>query len=115
MLHVCSSSRASASQHVALWDSWTRDRRNAANSRGASRKLRSRDEHPIPLGRRRTTFHASACEGIDVGIRCGEAVRKRFQENDELVLLLIRQVELTDRHVQVILDLGPRPAGYFFD
>src|ERR1700736_2452000 len=74
-----------------LRNSRTGDRRNAANRRRTSRKLRSRDEHLIPLGRRRTTLHASTCEGIDVGKRCREAVREGLEEGNDLVLLRIGQ------------------------
>ena len=44
------------------------------------------------------------------GIRCCEAVHKRLQEGHDLVLLLTRQAEIADRHVDVVRDLGSRPA-----
>src|SRR3984893_15674276 len=46
-------------------------------------------------------------------VRSCEAVRECLQENDDLVLLLIRQMEITERHVDVRRDLGRRPAIYF--
>ena len=45
-------------------------------------------------------------------VRPGEAIRERLQENDDLVLLRIRQMEITERHVNVRRDLGRRPAVY---
>ena len=46
-------------------------------------------------------------------IRPGEAIRERLQENDDLVLLRTRQVEIADCHVDVRRNLGRRPAVYF--
>ncbi len=62
------------------------------------------------MSRSRTTFHASTRKGISVGVRSREAIRERLQESNDLVLLLIRQAELTGRHVDIVLDLGHGPA-----
>src|SRR5207244_9357958 len=45
--------------------------------------------------------------------RCGEAVRERLQERDDLVLLLIRQAEIAGRTVEVLRNLRPGPAVHF--
>src|SRR6266478_6468852 len=36
------------------------------------------------------------------------------EESNDLVFLLIRQAEIAGRHVDIVLDLGGRPAVYFF-
>ena len=38
-----------------------------------------------------------------------------FEEDDDLVLLLIRQAEVSDGHVLVLRYFGLRPAVYFFN
>src|ERR1700737_3560445 len=94
----------------------SRERRNAADGRCAGRqRRRSRDKELIPLGRRRTTGHASACEGIDVRVRCKEAVRERLEEGNDLVLLRIAQPKVTNRHVKVVRNLGHWPAVYLLN
>src|SRR5207245_6353403 len=91
------------------------NRRDAADRRRAERKRRRGNEKLIPLGRRRTTEHAHTRKRVPVGIRFCEPVREGLQEGDDLVLLLIRQAEITGRHVDVIPHLGHRPAGHSFD
>src|SRR5207245_1697594 len=88
-------------------------RRDATDLRRAGRKRRSRDEGIIALRGRRTPRHASAGKRIPIGVRCGEAVRERLQERDDLVLLLIRQAEIAGRTVEVLRDLRPGPAVHF--
>src|SRR5882762_5985382 len=90
------------------------NRSDAADRRCAGRKRRRGDEKRIPLGRRITTRHALTRERIPVGIRFCEPVREGLQEGDDLVLLLIRQAEITGRHVDIVLHLGHRPAVHFF-
>jgi hypothetical protein len=89
-------------------------RRDVADRRCARRKRRSRDQELIFLGLSRTTLHATTRKGIPVGIRSGETVRECLQEGDDLVLLLIRQAELTNRHVDVVRHFGLGPAVEFF-
>ena len=67
------------------------------------------------MGRSRAAGHASTREGIDVGIRCSEAIRERLQEGNELVLLRIGQTEPSGRHVYIVRDLGHRPAVDLLD
>src|SRR5882762_2704628 len=98
----------------ALRNRWTRDRCRAAHGRRAGWQRRSRDEESIALGRSRTTGHANTCKGVDVGIGSCEAVCKRLEEGNDLVLLRIGQPKHTDRHVLVVLDLRHRPAVYLF-
>src|SRR5437588_2465777 len=88
--------------------------RDTADSRRAGGKRRSRDNGLITLRRSRATGHASAGVGIAVSVRSRETIRQRLQEDDELVLLVIRQAEITDRHVDVVRDLRHGPAVYFF-
>src|SRR4029077_692685 len=109
-----SSAFASAVQSFALWNRRIGYRRDAADLRYAGRKRRSRDEELITLGCCRTAGHASTRKGIDVGKRCCETVRECLHEDHEQVLLPIRQAEITDRHVEVVRDLGHGPAVYFF-
>src|SRR6266404_5642381 len=92
----------------------TRDRRSPADSRSARRQRRSRDKDVVTLRRSRTAGHANACKGIDVGIRPCETVCKCLEEGNDLVLLHIRQAKIARRHVEIVLDLGHRPAVYFF-
>src|ERR1700682_3414529 len=80
-------------RRFALRNRRTRDRRDAADSRFAGRKLRSRDKELITLSRSRTTGHASTRKGIAVGIRSRETVRECLQECHDVVLFLIRQAE----------------------
>src|SRR5438876_11515798 len=93
----------------------TRERRDAADRRCAGRKRRRGDEELIPLGRRRTTEHACTRKRVPVGKRCCEPVREGLQEGHDLVLLQIRQGEIPGRHVEIVPDLGHRPAVHFFD
>jgi hypothetical protein len=62
-----------------------------------------------------TTGHALTREGIDVRIWCCETVREGLQEDHDQILLLIRQAEITDRHVDVVRDLGHGPAVHLFN
>src|SRR5713101_900348 len=102
-------------------------RRDAADSRCAGRKWRSWDKGSITLPRRRTigvrrrvTGTARTRKGIDVGVGTDagvsrvETVVQCLHDDHELVLLLIRQAEFTDRHVHIVLDLVYRPAIYLF-
>src|SRR5260370_3273945 len=100
----------------------TGDRRHAADTRCARRKGRSWDKATITLPRRRTigvrcrvTGHARTRKGIDVGVRSRKSVRECLKEGNDLVLLLISQAEITGGHVDIVLDLGHRPAGHFLD
>jgi len=104
---------------------WNRTRpgrwRDIADGRRAGRKRRSRDKEVVTLPRRRTigicggvARHATAGKGINVGIRCREAVRERLQESDYQVLFVIGQSEHSNRHVDIVRDLRHRPAVYFF-
>jgi len=61
-----------------------------------------------------TAGHASPGISIDIGVRCREAVAERLQKYNDLILLHIRQAEMTSRHVQVLRDLWRRPAVYLF-
>src|SRR6266446_5393746 len=104
------------------------ERRYAADSRCARRQWRrSRDKEVVTLPRRRTigicggvAGHAATSKGVDVGVgtHAGvsrvKTVRKVLHDDHELVLLLIRQAKITDRHVDVVRDLGHRPAIYLF-
>ncbi len=104
------------------------ERRYAADSRCARRQWRrSRDKEVVPLPRRRTigicggvAGHAATSKGVDVGVgtharvRWVEAVIQCLHDDHELVLLLIRQAEITDRHVDVVRDFGHWPAIYLF-
>ncbi len=38
-----------------------------------------------------------------------------MQERDNLVFFLIGQAEITGGHIEIVPDLGPGPAVYFFD
>ena len=100
----------------------TSGRRRAADSRCTRRKGRSRYKAPVTLPRRRAigvsygvTGHARTGKGVDVRIRSRESVRKYLKEGDNLVLLFIGKAEITGGHVDIVLDLGQRPARYFFD
>src|SRR6266478_4586523 len=86
------------------------DRRDAADSGCAGRKRRRWDEELIPLRRGRTAAHARTRKRIDVRIRFREAVREGLQEGDDLVLFLIAQAEIAGRAVDIVFDLGHRPA-----
>src|SRR2546425_6756681 len=99
----------------ALWNRHrTRQRIDSTDSRRARRKWRSRDERLVTLSPGRTTRHANTCKGIAVGVRSRETIRECSQEDDDQVLLVIRQAETTDRHVEIVRDLRRRPAIYFF-
>src|SRR5260370_14514885 len=98
----------------------TGDGRHAADNRCARRKGRSWDKATITVPRRRTiavrcrvTGHASTRKGIDVGVRSRKSVRECLKEGNDLVLLPIGQAEITGGHVDIVLDLGHRPAGNF--
>src|SRR6266852_6290219 len=87
------------------------NRRNAADSLCAGRKLRSRDQEHITLRRSCTTSHAGTRKGIPVLVRPRETIRECLQEGHDLILLPIRQAQFAGGHVNVVPDLGPRPAG----
>src|SRR5580658_5980309 len=100
----------------------TGGRRRAADHRCTRWKGRGRYQASITLPRRRTigvryrvTGHARTSKGIDVRVRSRKSVRKCLKEGDNLVLLLIGKAEITGGHVDIIPDLGQRPACYFFD
>src|SRR5580658_10791768 len=100
----------------------TSGRRRAADNQCTRRKGRSWYKAPITLPRRRTigvryrvTGHARTSKGIDVRVRPRKSIRKCLKEGDNLVLLLIGKAEITSRHVDIVLDLGQRPARYLFD
>src|SRR5215468_9560619 len=99
---------------IHLRDSRTRDRVGAADSRCARRKFGSWDKELVTLGLCRTTAHASARKGIPVWVRSRVTVRECFEEGNNLVLFLVRQAEIPGCHVDVVGDLGHRPAIYFF-
>ena len=109
-------SLATAVQHSALWNrARTGRRRDSADSRCAWRQgRRRRNKKLIPLGRRITTGHALTRKGVDIGVRSSESIRKRLQEDNDQVFLVIRQAEFTRRHVEIVRDLGQRPAVHFF-
>src|SRR5260370_37088259 len=52
----------------------------------------------------------STRKGIPALVRCRVAIGERLQEGHDLILLLIRQSEFAGGHIEVVLDLGPRPA-----
>src|SRR5712672_227891 len=108
---------------LVLWNLERRGhRRDAANIRRAGKlsQTKGRDEGLVTLGRRVTARHALTRKGIDVLVRTDgrvgrvETVRQRLHECYDLVLLLIRQAELTNGHVEVVRDLGHRPAIHLF-
>src|SRR5260370_4231260 len=90
------------------------DRLDAADSRCAGRKLRSRDKEVIALRLSRTAGHAGTRKGVPVWVRCRVTVRECLQEGNDLVLFLVRHAEIPGRHVDVVRDLGHGPAVYFF-
>src|SRR4029077_11023598 len=63
----------------------------------------------------RTTRHATTRKSIAVRVRPGETIRECLQKCHDLILLLIGQAEVTGGHIDIVPDLGPRPAVYFFD
>src|SRR4029077_20603281 len=63
----------------------------------------------------RTIRHASARKSITVSIRSGETIGECLQKCHDLVLLLIRQAEVTGGHVYVVPHFWHRPAVYLFD
>jgi hypothetical protein len=80
----------------------------------ARRKWRGGNEELISLGRCRPAGHALTRESVDVRVRRCETIRERLQEGDDLVLLLIGQTEAAGCHVDVVRNLGHRPAIHFF-
>src|SRR5580700_4086897 len=74
-----------------------------------------RNERGIALCCGSAPAHTRARISVDVRVRSSETVVERLQESDNLVLLRIRQVELTDRHVLVLRHLRGRPASYPLD
>jgi hypothetical protein len=62
----------------------------------------------------RTACHTPTRKGIPVGVRCCETVRERLHEGHNQILLVIRQAEIADRHVDIVRDLWHRPAVHFF-
>src|SRR6266850_5141624 len=77
------------------------ERRYAADGRCARRKWRCTDKRFIPLRRRRTTGLALTRKGIDVGVITDgrvswvEPVIQRLHDDHKLILLRIRQAEMT--------------------
>src|SRR5437868_8101262 len=101
---------ACAVQPVALRDRHSRKRRNAADVFRTGRKLWRRNQEFIALRFSRTTSQARTGICIPVRVRSGVAIGERLEESHDLILLLIRQSEFACGHVDVVLDLGPRPA-----
>src|SRR5438132_12384708 len=114
LFHSSLAPLASAVSHLALRNRRIGDRRDAADRRCARRKWRSWDKEPITLSLSRTAGHTSPRKGIPVGVRSRESIRECSQKCNDLVLLQIRQAEFTGRHVEIVLDLGHRPAVDFF-
>jgi hypothetical protein len=110
--------RSPCIRRPALCPLWNRSRpwhrRDSADSRRAWRKRRSRYEDHITLGRCRSACHTPTRKGIPVGVRCCETVRERLHEGHNQILLVIRQVEIADRHVDIVRDLWHGPAVHFF-
>src|SRR3981081_446997 len=90
-------------------------RRDVTDSRCAGRKRRRRNQKLITLSLGRTPLHASPRKGIPIGIGPREPISESLEEGNNLVLLFIGQAELAGRHVEVVLDLGLRPAGNLLD
>src|SRR6266446_7533335 len=111
----------------ALWNRIRRgQRRGLADRSCAERQRRRRDKEVVTLPRRRTigicggvARHATARKGVnvwvgaDAGVSWVEAVRERLHESHDQIFLVIRQAEHSNRHVDVVRDLGHRPAIYF--
>src|ERR1700680_1825192 len=105
---------SSAATPRALRNRRIRDRRNPADGRGARRQRRSRDQQFVTLGRSRTTRHANARKSIAVEVRPRESVRQCFQKFDDLILLCVRQAQITASHIDIVPHLWHGPAIYFF-
>ena len=73
------------------------------------------DNGLITLRRRCTAGQAGAEIDVAVGVWCGEAIAERLQEGNHLVLLLIRQAEVPNCHVEVVWNFGLRPTGHLLD
>jgi hypothetical protein len=62
----------------------------------------------------RTAGRALTREGVDVGVRCRETVRKCLQEGHDQVPLVIREAEVPERRVHVVPNLGHWPTVHLF-
>src|SRR5713226_5136339 len=86
-----------------LWNR-PRSRQGADTADGlcAGRKTRSKNDKLIPLSRCRAAGHALAGKRIAVGVRCRVSVAESFEKGHDLVLLMISQAEVTERHIDVV-------------
>src|SRR6266851_8110928 len=89
--------------------------KDTADRRCAGRKWRSRDQGLITLSFSRTAGCARTRKSIPVGVGSRETICECFQKFNNLVLLLVRQAEITSRHVDVVRHFGLGPAVDFFD
>src|ERR1700757_1502574 len=83
---------------------------NVADNTRARRKWRSRDKELITLSCCHTACHAPTGIDILVRVRSRVTIRECLEESNDLVLFLIRQTEIADRHVLIVFDLRHRPA-----
>src|SRR5436190_18812336 len=109
----------------ALWNRRVGYRWDTANIRSTGKLTENecRNESRITLvrciltgyrGRALTGESIDVFVGADGGVGRVETVRQGLQEGYDLVLLRIRQAESTGRHVDVVQNLGLRPAGHPF-
>src|SRR6266404_5110506 len=110
-----------------LWDRHRGQRRDTADIRCARElgQTPSWDDGLVTLGRCRNTGRGDRAltgKGIDVLVENTgdgrvsrvETVRLELQSKHEQVFLRVRQAEVADRHVDVVRDLGHRPAVHLF-
>ena len=60
------------------------------------------------------TCHAPPRVDILVRVRSRVTIRECLKESNDLVFFLIRQMEVTSRHVHIVFDLRQRPAVHPF-
>src|SRR4051812_2946261 len=119
---------ARAAPHTpGLWNRvWAGHWRNTADVRGAGEliKIPNRSDSLVTLVRCRNTGRGDRAltgKGIDVLVGTDgrvvgiETVRQRLHEGHDQVFLLIRQLEITRRHIDVVRHLRLRPATNSFD
>src|SRR6266404_2646649 len=111
---VCSLPRSSIRSASCLRQRLFGEWKHTTDVRRTRRKWRSRNKGLVTLSLSRATRLATTRIGIPVRVSLGETICQRLQEGDYLVFLMIRQAELTDRHVYGGRDLGPGPAVNFF-
>ena len=99
---------------VALRNRRRRQGRDTADACRAGRKRRSRDEGLITLRLGRVTGLAGTRKGVAVRVGCRKAIRECLHEGNDLVFLMVRQAEITGRHIDIVRHLWHRPAVYFF-